>query len=153
MTVYRFCSHKYRDDLSGNGARLYGGRWNNKGFAALYTSSNISLSLLEILVNALDISALQSLSLMRIEIPEQLEQSVYKIEKLKNGWHLDFDYTKWIGSEFLQKREHLYLQCPSAVVFEEQNFMLNPLHKDFNKIKLLPSNDFVFDKRLFKVQQ
>lgn len=152
MIIYRFCSQQYRDDLSGNGARLFGGRWNKKGLEALYTSSSISLSLLEVLVNAHDISSLQSLSLMRIEIPEHLEDSVYKTDKLKDGWHLDFDYTNWIGSEFLQKNEHLYLQCPSAVVFEEHNFMLNPMHKDYKKIRLLPSNNFEFDKRLFKVQ-
>ena len=150
MIVYRFCNHKYKEDLSGSGARLFGGRWNSIGLEALYTSSSISLSLLEVLVNALDLASLQSLSLMKIEIPRQLESSVYITNKLKADWHLDFDYTKWIGSEFLQKKEHLYLECPSSVVFEERNFMLNPLHKDYTKIKLAQADDFVFDKRLFK---
>ena len=150
MIVYRFCQQQYSDDLSGDGARLFGGRWNEKGLPALYTSKSISLSLLEVLVNAKSLSALQTLSLMKIEIAPSAESSVYKAAKLKPDWHLDFDYTRWIGSEFLRKKEHLFLECPSAVVFEEQNFMINPLHPQFKHIGLLPSLDFVFDKRLFK---
>ncbi len=152
MMVFRFCNHRFQEDLSGEGARLFGGRWNEKGLPALYTSSSISLGLLEVLVNALDITSLKRLSLMKIEIPDDVESSMYSINKLKDNWLHDFDYTKWIGSEFLQKKEHLFLQCPSAVIKEELNFMLNPLHKDFKKIKLVKATEFYFDDRLFKVQ-
>ncbi len=150
MIVYRFCQKQYGDDTSGNGARLFGGRWNRKGLAALYTSQSISLSLLEVLVNALDLASLQRLALMRLEIPSPQQASVYKATQLKPDWHTDFEYTEWIGSEFLQKNEHLYFECPSAVVFDEKNFMINPLHKDFKEVELLKSEDFLFDKRLFK---
>lgn len=152
MIVYRFCQHQYSNDISGYGASLFGGRWNNKGLPALYTSATISLSLIEILVNALDISSLQQLALMTLKIPKPNENLVYKVDKLKANWHLDFDYTRWIGSEFLQKRDHLYLECPSAVIFQEKNYMLNPLHKDFRNIEILTAEKFVFDKRLFKQQ-
>ena len=152
MIVYRFCQHHYRNDISGYGASLFGGRWNNKGLSALYTSATISLSLLEVLVNALDISRLQQLALMTLEIPTPSEISVYKANNLKENWHLDFDYTRWIGSEFLQKKDHLYLEYPSAVVFQEKNYLINPLHKDFKQICILSADKFVFDKRLFKQQ-
>lgn len=152
MIVYRFCQHQYSNDISGYGASLFGGRWNNKGLPALYTSATISLSLIEILVNALDISSLQQLALMTLKIPKPNENLVYKVDKLKANWHLDFDYTRWIGSEFLQKRDHLYLECPSAVIFQEKNYVLNPLHKDFRNIEILTAEKFVFDKRLFKQQ-
>ena len=152
MIVYRFCQHQYSNDISGYGASLFGGRWNIKGLPALYTSATISLSLIEILVNALDISSLQQLALMRLEIPKPNGNLVYKVNKLKANWHLDFDYTRWIGSEFLQKRDHLLLECPSAVIFQEKNYMLNPLHKDFRNIEILTAEKFVFDKRLFKQQ-
>ena len=152
MIVYRFCQHQYRDDLSGYGASLFGGRWNNKGLSALYTSATISLSLLEVLVNALDIYHLQQLALMTLEIPTPNERLVYKANNLKPNWHLDFDYTRWIGSKFLQKRDHLYLECPSAVIFQEKNYMINPMHKDFKQIEIITADKFVFDKRLFKQQ-
>ena len=152
MMVYRFCQQQYNNDISGLGASLFGGRWNNKGFPALYTSESISLSLLEVLVNALDISKLEQLALMTLEIPAPNEKSVYKATNLKPYWHLDFDYTRWIGSEFLQKKDHLYFECPSAVIFQEKNYMINPLHKDFKQIEILTAEKFVFDKRLFKKQ-
>ena len=152
MIVYRFCQHQYRNDITGYGASLFGGRWNNKGLSALYTSATISLSLLEVLVNALDISRLQQLALMTLEIPAPSEKSVYKATNLKENWHLDFDYTRWIGSEFLQKSDHLYLECPSAVVFQEKNYLINPLHKDFQQVDIISADKFAFDKRLFKQQ-
>lgn len=152
MMVYRFCQQQYNNDISGLGASLFGGRWNNKGLPALYTSATISLSLLEVLVNALDISKLEQLALMTLEIPTPTEKSVYRVNNLKANWYLDFDYTRWIGSEFLQKKDHLYLECPSAVISQEKNYMLNPLHKDFKQIEILTADKFVFDKRLFKKQ-
>ncbi len=150
MIVYRFTHEKYSDDISGTGAKLYGGRWNAKGFAALYTSSNISLSLLEVLVNATTLSQLKSLVLMRIEIPAYLEDSVQPLSKLKAGWQYDIEYSNWIGSEFLKEKNHLLLACPSAVVQEEINYVINPDHPEFKKVKLITGKGFAFDERLFK---
>lgn len=149
MIVYRFSHSKFKDDYSGTGAKMFGGRWNERGFAALYSSSSISLSLLEVLVNASTIEELKSLALIKIEVPKSLENSIQPLSKLKSNWADDFEYTKWIGSEFLKLGENLLLACPSAVVNEEMNFLINPLHKDFKKLKI--HNDvFKFDPRLFK---
>ncbi|MDB5193215.1 MAG: hypothetical protein JWQ96_2778 [Segetibacter sp.] len=150
MILYRFSHERYSDDLSGTGAKLYGGRWNSIGLPALYTSSNISLSLLEVLVNSTTLTQLKSLVLMRIEIPALLQQSVQTLPKLKGDWYYDIEYCKWIGTEFLKESNHLLLQCPSAVVHEEMNYLVNPMHKDFKKVKLLSGKGFVFDERLFK---
>ncbi|MBK7637232.1 MAG: RES family NAD+ phosphorylase [Saprospiraceae bacterium] len=51
MEVYRICRSKYSNDLSGEGAKLYGGRWNRPGIAALYTSESRALALLELIVH------------------------------------------------------------------------------------------------------
>jgi len=150
MIVYRFTHSLYKEDTSGTGAKLFGGRWNDVGVSALYSSSTISLSLLEVLVNAHTIADLKSLSLMRLEVPSALENSVQKLATLKKNWYDDFEYTKWIGTQFLRENELLLLECPSAVIQEENNYLINPLHKDFKKIKLLSSDDFQFDERLFK---
>jgi RES domain-containing protein len=150
MILYRFANKQFSDDLTGTGAKLYGGRWNHKGLAALYTSSSISLSLLEILVNALSLEHLQSLSLMKIEVPAGLETSVRTLKQLKAQWFDDVEYSRFIGSEFLQNRNFLMLQCPSSVVMEEYNFVLNPLHADYHKVKLVSAVEYQFDKRLFK---
>ena len=51
MELYRITQEKYADDFSGNGARLYGGRWNSEGLYAVYTSASRALALLETLAH------------------------------------------------------------------------------------------------------
>ena len=152
MVVYRFSNKDYGSDISGTGAKLYGGRWNHKGLAGLYTSSSISLALLEVLVNALAIEQLNSLSLLKLQVPEALEKSVRDLTNLKKDWDYDIDYTRFIGSEFLQNRSFLMLRCPSAVIQEETNYLFNPLHNDYEKLEILSATEYTFDQRLFKVK-
>jgi RES domain-containing protein len=151
MIVYRFAHTRYKDDISGTGAKLFGGRWNEPGVAALYSSSSISLSLLEVLVNANTVEELKALALMKLEIPKTVDSSVSKLNTLKKNWYNDFEYTRWIGSQFLRSGENLLLEYPSAVINEEMNFLINPAHKDFKKLKVISSDNFKFDERLFKI--
>lgn len=150
MTLYRFTSEKYKNDISGQGARLYGGRWNSKGLPAVYTSESISLSLLEVLAHAVQYDDLKKSFLMTLSVPD--DASVYKIPvaKLDSLWIIDTDYTKFIGDAFLRDNKYLLLQVPSAVVKTEFNYIINPLHKNFKRLKLVSSKLFEPDSRLFK---
>jgi RES domain-containing protein len=150
MILYRFSHKKYAHDISGNGARLKGGRWNPAGLAAVYTSENISLALLEILANTYTFDALQTIQLMEIHIPDNASCQEIKLQNLKKDWHRDFDYTQWMGKEILQTQKTLLLRCPSAIVHKEHNLMINPLHPEYKKVKLHDATDFYFDERLFK---
>lgn len=51
MFVYRIAKSQYVNDLSGEGSRLHGGRWNNKGYSMIYTAENRSLATVEYLVH------------------------------------------------------------------------------------------------------
>jgi RES domain-containing protein len=148
MTVYRITNSLYKEDLSGNGAKENGGRWNYPGFAALYTSEHISLCVLEMLVNISLPESQLKYHLLTIEIPD-LPVKEISLKKLKLNWQEDEDYTRFIGTEFLKNKESLFLKLPSAVINNENNFFINPLYSDFSKVKLLNSNPFIFDKRLF----
>ncbi len=150
MIVYRFAHTRFAKDMSGEGARLKGGRWNHRGIAALYTSEHISLGLLEVLANAATLEELQQVRLMEIELPDNAAAETLSPKDLKKGWHFDFEYTQWLGSEILRTKNALVLKCPSAVVHKEHNFIINPLHKDFKKVRLAESTAFYFDERLFK---
>jgi RES domain-containing protein len=150
MIVYRFSHPKFAGELSGMGARLKGGRWNPAGIPVLYTSATISLALLEVLANASTLEELQLIQLMEIEIPNVIGYQEIKLQNLKKEWYDDFDYTQWMGQEILKTRKTLLLQCPSAIVHREHNYLINPLHPDFKKIKLDSSTRFYFDERLFK---
>jgi len=149
MITYRLAIDKYKDDLSGTGARLFGGRWNKVGTPVLYTTENISLAVLEILVRADKHSIPPTYKLMRIEIPDTVSHTIISRTKLKKGWVDDPDYTQWMGNEFVRANKSLVLKIPSAIVEEEHNFIINPNHVEFKKIKLRAHSSFQFDKRLF----
>jgi RES domain-containing protein len=150
MIVYRLAHYKYADDISGTGAKIAGGRWNTPGTAMLYTSECISLALLEVLVNALTLEKLQAMKLLEIDIPADIPVKEIKLSQLKNSWWNDFDYTQWIGDEIIKNAENLLLKCPSAIINTEHNFLINPAHPLFKKVKVKTKTDFRFDERLFK---
>lgn len=152
MILYRFAHKKFAKDLSGTGARLKGGRWNPPGIPVIYTSETISLALLEILANAQTLEDLHMIQLMEIEVPVQPGYKEIQLQGLKKNWYRDFDYTQWLGKEILQSQQTLLFRCPSAIVHREHNYLLNPLHPDFTKVKLGNSADFYFDEQLFRQQ-
>ena len=149
MIIYRLATEIYKKDLSGNGAKLYGGRWNSPGRAVLYTTENISLAVLEILVRA-DMQTIPlTYHLINIEIPDSMEALSISTSKLKTSWKDDLGYTQWMGDEFIKFNKLLLLKVPSAVVDEENNYIINPAHADFKKVKISAVKKFMFDKRLF----
>lgn len=149
MIVYRLATTQYKDDLSGTGARLYGGRWNSPGVPALYTAENISLAVLEILVRTDKQTVPLSYYLIKISIPKTIEYLTITTDKIKKGWQDDIGYTRWMGDEFLKSNNSLLLKVPSAIVDDEYNYLVNTKHSDFKKVKIISSSDFHFDKRLF----
>lgn len=150
MIAYRFAQPRFAADLSGTGARLYGGRWNPKGIPMVYASSSISLALLEVLVNAGSLESLLPLKLMKLTLPASKDHYTIEQPNLKKKWYADVDYTQWMGKEILSSQSLLFIQCPSAVVFQEQNYLLNPLHPMMKQVTIEPVLDFMMDPRLFK---
>ena len=149
MIVYRLATETYKTDLSGNGAKLFGGRWNSVGIPVIYTTENISLAVLEILVRADLYTIPLTYHLINIEIPESIQPLIITSAKLKTVWKDDIGYTQWMGDEFMKSNDSLFLKVPSAVVDQENNFILNPKHADFKKVKIVAIKKIMFDKRLF----
>jgi len=147
MIFYRFANSKFSNDISGEGARRYGGRWNNKGNPVVYASFTISLSLVELLIHSVSYDEIKSNELMVIETSVN---HFTDVKQLKKDWQHDEDYSKYIGDEFLRSSSHLLLRVPSVIIPEEYNILINPLHKDFNKVKIKSIYPFHFDVRLFK---
>lgn len=153
MILYRLAIEKYCDDLSGSGAKLFGGRWNTPGFPALYTTESISLAVLEIIVHANKDLIPPDYMLIKIELPDNLSVKEITLRTLKNDWRDDIDYTQFIGTEFLKNNNNIALKVPSAVVAEENNFILNPAHADFKKLKIRSVTPFDFDNRFFSAHE
>jgi RES domain-containing protein len=149
MIIYRFADSKFKDDLSGEGARLYGGRWNSQGSAMLYATEHISLGVLEIMVNhRLIENSKSNFYLIELEIPYEAIKTLSNTS-LKEKWYDDNEYTQFIGDQFLQDTSIWILRVPSAVIAEEHNFIINPTHKGFKQLKHKQSRPYDIDKRLW----
>jgi len=148
MLLYRITSAKYADDLSGNGARLYGGRWNSEGKPMLYLASSRSLAVLESLAHLVATNIPNELVMITIEAPDDFLEIPENI--LPDNWneYPEQHIVKQIGNSFLQRNEHLLLKVPSALVPEEFNYLLNPLHPKAGKVKIIKKAPFNFDGRL-----
>ena len=151
MTVFRICNPQFSEDISGTGAKLYGGRWNSKGIAMLYASEHISLSVLEMLVHNRFTDFATDLNLLYLAFADTLGVKEVKNSKLKTDWVNDFDYTRFMGDQFIKAGTHAILKVPSAIIKEEHNFIINPSHSDFKKIKITKTVSFSTDKRLFSI--
>ncbi len=149
MILYRFAHKAYSNSLDGEGARLYGGRWNNRGVPVVYSSPTISLSLLELLIHCVSYDEIRSHILVKIQIPDTLGAPP-AVLNLKKGWQNDTSYSRFIGTEFLASRSSLLFRVPSAIIPEENNLLINPLHPDMKKVRILSAEPFHFDNRLFK---
>ncbi|WP_046755070.1 RES family NAD+ phosphorylase [Kordia jejudonensis] len=151
MIVYRIDRAKRKNELlSGIGAEKIGGRWNEIGTRAIYTSQHISLSYLEVVMH-LDITEdlPSDRILVHIEIPDDV--SVFELKKLPKNWNT-FPYnskTQEIFTKFVEYNKQAVLKVPSAIVRDEFNYILNPRHVDFPKIKVVKVQKFAFDSRLY----
>lgn len=149
MLLYRICRPKYANDLSGTGAKLYGGRWNPKGVPLLYCSENSSLAMLEILVNAQPVYLKQKFSLVIILVPDKYEANALNLNLLNEDWAhpTKVEYTKQLGQEWAIKNQ-LLLKVPSAVNPFNFNYLLNPLCAKFKDVEILGTQEIYFDWRL-----
>jgi RES domain-containing protein len=149
MLVYRIGKTKYARDLTGEGARLNGGRWNNKLTACLYTSESRALALLEYTVNVNIDDIPRALNFTTLEIPDGSIDEL-KEEDLPGDWKAvpAPASSKDFGTNLLKAAKSLVLKIPSTVIPNEFNYLVNPAHPDHNKCKILAISDFVYDVRI-----
>jgi len=150
MIVYRLTKEKYKDQLSGIGAEKNGGRWNNKGRSIIYTAESRALCTTEIAVHTPLGILPMDYYLQSIEIPDlkMLEVSKSKLDPSWNNFPHEVS-TKAVGDQFIEENKFLVIKVPSAVIQDEFNYLINPSHKSFAKVKLTKVERFQFDKRLF----
>lgn len=148
MILYRLVKYVYADDLSGNGARLYGGRWNSEGRAALYLASSRSLAVLEALAHLSPTNMPDDFCMLAIEASDDV--IAVDEDLLPPDWneYPEQNALKQMGNQFLQSRKHLLLKVPSALVDDEYNYIMNPLHPLAASVKILQQRPFSFDERL-----
>jgi len=154
MQVYRITREEYRDDLSGYGAKLYGGRWNEKGTAVLYTCENKALTVLELLVHTPKQFKPPKYVILTIEIPDVIVGQIknYQEKDLPKGWSnpLATKHTQAWGMDKLLGENQLGFIIPSVILKSEKNIVLNPLHKDYKQVRIIDQENLLIDERLLK---
>lgn len=148
MIVYRIGKSRYARDLSGEGARLCGGRWNHKGIPCIYTSGSRALAVLEYTVNVNIEDIPRYLSVTIFEIPDTGIQEI-TVDNLPGNWHATPapGKTKEYGTRLLAEGDYPVIKIPSAVIPEEFNYILNPLHP-LSDIRIVRVADFIYDVRI-----
>lgn len=149
MRVYRIAKEQYIKDLSGEGSRLYGGRWNNKGTKIIYTAESRSLATVEYLVHVPLQIIPRDLYIAEIDVPD-VEIEIVEPASLEKNWQ-DYPSPKSIrdiGDTWQRDNKTLLLRVPSAVIKNEWNILVNPEHKQFHKVKIVSIESYSFDARL-----
>src|ERR1700761_3726856 len=144
MIVYRLCKQAYINDLSGYGAEINGGRWNNKGIPALYTACSRALAVLEVAVHVPFGILPVNYYMTTIELPDSVVIVKLKLADLPANWNRNpiVKATQYLGDDFLISNKNLILEVPSATVPGDCNYLINPRHPDFKKVKIIKNELF-----------
>jgi RES domain-containing protein len=150
MRLFRIARTGFIQDLSGAGSRMYGGRWNRKGTALLYTSETRALAALEYLVHVPLALAPPDLSLLPIDVPDEIQVKALEAASLPPGWkaYPPPQSLAALGTRWAQSGETLLLRVPSVVVDDEFNYLVNPFHPQFKRLRPHPPKRFTLDPRL-----
>ena len=110
---------------------------------------------MEVLVNLeLDAARLPgSYTLLKAEAPDDMEVSRIDVSSLPEAWTADLAISRIAGDSWLEGRESALLEVPSAIVPDTFNILLNPLHPDAGRIRVVWQQPYPFDRRLFKVRK
>lgn len=144
--VYRLVrGERTREALSGEGARLYGGRWNPPGAAVVYASASRALAILETFVHVSLEARSMRFVLCTIELPARARLTRHDSERPPRA----FGASQEIGRRWLDGGRTLALVVPSVVVPHETNYVLNVSHAQFGRL-VVSQEHFSFDDRLWR---
>jgi RES domain-containing protein len=151
VRVWRISRATHRD-FDGEGARLRGGRWNHPGTPIVYISSSLALAALETLVHLVRFLPLRHLVAVPADIPDSVPIVPVRAAGLPRAWRAPSPPTALadIGTRWAEAGESAVLEVPSVIVPQEPNYLLNPRHQHFKRIRIGRPEPFYFDPRFWK---
>ncbi len=151
MRFWRVCRRRFAAEAaSGEGARLYGGRWNSRGVAVVYASTSLALAAVETFVNLEPNLRPADFVSTEGEVPDTVEIAHFDLTTLPKKWHVTRDESlHHFGDEWVKAGKTAVFMVPSAAIRGEWNLLLNPAHVDFAKITFQSPQPFEFDLRMF----
>ena len=152
MEVYRLSREKFAGAMSGIGAALKGARWNSAGVEMIYTAANRSLAMAEIIVHFTLATIPDDYVMLTIFVPDDANIRPVSNAELPSDWNAwpHSASTQAIGDRFIAENKYLLLRVPSAVTKGDFNFLINPFHPGITRIRIVDSQKFPFDSRVFK---
>ena len=147
LLKWRFLEHAF----DGEGARLYGGRWNSPGVPAVYCSATASLAVLEVFANASRAELAEEYVLISCSFKEASIE-VLDTHRLPRDWRHSPapSQLQELGDEWLREARSVVLQVPSAIIEHEHNYLINPLHPQFKSVTRGRPEKFSLDLRLVR---
>ena len=138
-----------RTAFSGEGARIFGGRWNSVGVPVVYCSEHLSLAVLETLVHTVPATIKDRFRAYRIRFDERLLTNVAE-NKLAKGWDAQppTAASQKVGDDWVKASRSAVLATPSVLVPIERTLLLNPKHPDFARIQIKDMGPIRLDRRL-----
>jgi RES domain-containing protein len=151
VLVWRITRESYQA-LDGEGARLYGGRWNSEGSPVVYTSATLALAALEYLVHVDPAQVPDDLCAMGVDVPDDLVIGSTDPAIFPSDWTHVPDHPACLehGDRWIREATTPALWVPSAVIPQEQNLLINPVHPDATVVTVSSVRAFALDPRLFK---
>ena len=151
IEVWRLVTARFAESaFSGDGACLYGGRWNRKGVPVVYTSGSQALAVLEMLVQ--DDRLRAAYVMIPATIPEEVAIEHVTVDALPAGWRAlgESRRLRALGTAWARRLSSAVLSVPSAVIPDERNYLLNPLQEEFSAIAIGEAREFITDPRLLR---
>lgn len=152
MEVFRLSRDRYARTLSGEGTARTGGRWNSPGVEMVYTAMNRSLAMAEVAVHLSLAMLPEDYRMITIDIPDRVSRHQLALKRLPANWKA-FPHpaaTRALGDRFIAEGKHCILIVPSAITQGDFNYLLNPRHPDFKKIRIRKVEAFPFDRRMVR---
>jgi RES domain-containing protein len=144
-SVYRLVrAERASEALSGEGARLYGGRWNPPGAAVVYAAESRALAVLETFVHLTLEARSMHFLLYTITLPSRVRVRRHTAPPPALSSSQD------IGREWVERGATLALVVPSVIVPQETNYILNARHPQFARVAVAKPEPFSFDERLWQ---
>jgi len=135
--------------FTGEGPWRYGGRWNSPGVHVVYVSEHQSTAALEIFVHRVPFILDEKYKAFHLQWPDSLTE-ILPVKKLPGNWRMSPppQETQAIGDRWVKEQRSAVLALPSAISPADTNFLLNPKHADFKRIRIHLPIDYDFDPRL-----
>jgi RES domain-containing protein len=150
--VYRILRKRYaKTPFDGEGAYRYGGRWSSPGIRLAYASEHLSLAMIEYFVHLDRDDPPPDLVVAAADVPDDVSRVSVSAGSLPATWRQTPAPVELasIGDRFARRRREAILVVPSALAPDESNWLLNPDHPDFRRVRIHAPEPFAYDARFF----